>query len=181
MPLTMMQKRTDFASFLTTILQAHDAEFTIDTTERRELEQNVDRKSRLKITAAGDSDGKAEKYCLIRDTGQIAVINEGMDSEGNVDCFIGHRFRVQIFYEKNYTTSQAAFETIVYADRSASPAGLLDSIRAARTRTVSGEVYEIGLITGDAFESVQRGLWDFGANGGKPELVHYLEFEVILI
>ena len=133
MPLTMMQMRTDFASLMTTLLQAHDTEFTVDTTERKELEQGVDRKSRLKITAAGDADGKVEKYCIIRDTGQAQIVSDSLDAAGNTDCNIGQRFDVQIFYTKDYTSSQSAFETIIYADRDAATAGVLDSIRPARS------------------------------------------------
>ena len=185
MPLTMMQKRADFASLMESLLQAHDAEFTVDTTEREELELGLDRKSRLKVTAANvaDADNPVDKYCYIRDIGQEAINGDNsLDAAGNVDCYIGHRFDVQIFYVKDYDDdSQTTFETIIYADRAAATPGVLDSIRSDRHRIVSGEVYNIGLPQSDAFENIVRGNWDFGALGGQPELVHYLNFQVLLI
>jgi len=174
--MTMTEMRSDFASLLTTLLQAHDVDFIIDTTERKELEQNTDRLSRIAVM------GDPSKYCYISDLGQATIgSTETLDASGNVDCFIGQRFRVQLFYQKDYDTSQTSFETIVYADRDANIPGILDSIRSARSRTVSGEEYMIGLHGQDAFVTVQRGTWDFGALGGQPELYHYLEFETILI
>lgn len=179
MPLTMMQKRTDFASFIEALLVVHDANFSgqVDTTERRELEQNVDRKSRIKITL------DPERYVVIQDIGQNAILrgSGSFDAANNIDCFIGHRFRVGLFWGKDYTSSQAAFEAAVYNDRDNASPGLLDSIRAARSRTVSGESYMIGLPDQDAFTSILRDIWDFGALGGQPEMCHYLQFETILI
>jgi len=173
--MTMQEMRTDLAAWLTTLLQAHDTDFVIDTTERKELELNSDRKSRIGVM------GDPSKYCYIKDMGQATTGEGAFDAAGNVDCFIGQRFRVQLFYEKDYDTSQESFESIVYDDRAATIPGILDSIRADRSRIVSGEEYTVGREREDAFLSIQRGTWDFGAMGGQPELYHYLEFEVYLI
>lgn len=179
MPLTMMQKRSDFQSLIQGLLALHDAAFTaqrVDTTERIELEQTVDRKTRVKIT------GNPERYCVIRDLGQVAInAPAAFDAAGNVDCFIGHRVDVRIFWGKDYEGSQDDFESAIYNDRSSTLPGLLDSIRATRVRSVSSDTYHIGPFGGDAFTSVIRGTWDFGPLGGKPELCHYLQFETILI
>lgn len=179
MALTMMQKRTDFASYLEALLIVHDSDFTgqVDTTERRELEQNVDRKTRIKITL------DPERYCIVRDTGQAAVLtgSGSFDAAGNVDCLIGHTFEVLLFWGKNYTTSQAAFEAAVYNDRDATLPGLLDSIRASRTRIVGTESYRIGLPDQDCFTNILRDIWDFGPLGGQPELTHFLRFNTTLI
>lgn len=174
-----MQKRSDFAGWIETILEVHDADFDgqVDTTERKELERNVDRKSRIKITL------DPERYVMVRDMGQTAIIpNSGsFDAAGNVDCFIGHRFMVSLFWGKDYTTSQGLFEAAVYNARDNASPGLLDTIRATRERVVSGESYHVGIPGQDAFQNVIRDLWDFGALGGDPELTHYLQFETILI
>ena len=178
MPLTMIQKRTDFASLVETLLVVHDANFSgqVDTTERRELEQNVDRKARIAITL------DPERYCVIRDIGQGSIINpSSWDAAGNIDCYIGHRFDVRLFWGKDYSTSQDAFEEAVYNARDHASPGLLDSIRETRVRTVAGEEYRIGLPEQDAFIDIFRGIWDFGALGGQPELSHYLQFQTILI
>lgn len=173
--MTMVTIRAAFKTLLEGLLQAHDADYIVDTTERKALEQGVDRKSRVAVM------GDPAKYCYIQDIGQETILTGGLDAAGNADCFIGYRFKVQLFYEKDYSASQSAFETIVYAARDAATPGLLDSIRAARTQTVSGEEYFIGRPGEDAFTNVLRGTWDFGALGGKPELYHYLELETILI
>lgn len=173
--MTMVEMRADLKTILEGLLTAHDADYIVDITERKELEQNVDRKSRVKIM------GDPAKYCTIVDIGQASILLDSFDAAGNVDCYIGQRFRVQLFYEKDYSTSQSTFESIVYNARDAATPGILDSLRETRQRTVSGESYMIGIPGSDAFVNVVRDSWDFGALGGKPELYHYLKFEVILI
>ena len=174
--MTMQEMRSDFATYLESLLDVHDSDYTVDTTERRELELNVDRKSRIAVM------GDPAKYAYITDLGQAVVGQDtAFDASGDINCYIGQRFRVQIYHEKNYTTSQAAFEAMIYNDRDDASPGVLDSMRAGRSRTVSDEEYFIGVPQQDAFISVTRGIWDFGALGGQPELYHYLEFEVYLI
>lgn len=173
--MTMVEMRASLKTILEGLLQAHDSDYIVDITERKELEQNMDRLSRVSIM------GDPAKYCAIFDLGQVSILGSSFDAAGNTDCFIGQRFRVQLFYEKDYNGSQTTFETIVYADRDAATPGILDSIRETRNRTVSGESYMIGLPGNDAFALINRGTWDFGALGGQPELYHYLELELILI
>lgn len=177
MPLTMMQKRDDLASYIQSLLVVHDTRFTtarVDTTERKELEQNQDRKSRIKIT------GDPERYCLILDTGENVIQAAGFDAAGDVNCRIGHGVDIRLFWQKDYNGSQDDFEAAVYNDRGATKPGLLDSLRNVRRRTVAGSVYMIGLPGQDAFTSVQRGSWDFGAIG-EPEMAHYLQITTTLI
>ncbi|MDB4726329.1 hypothetical protein OAF54_02740 [bacterium] len=173
----MQEMRTDLAAWLTSLLQAHDADFRVGTKEQKALEQNQSRKERIKVM------GNPSKYCHILDMGQASLPQQdgSHDAAGNIDCFIGQAFNVKLFYEKDYINSQDIFETIVYGDRNESIPGVLDSIRESRSRIVSGEEYSIGLPGRDAFASISRGTWDFGVQGGKPELYHIVEFEVILI
>lgn len=168
-----MQKRTAFASVLSSLFEAHDAQIVVDTKERKELEQNVDRFQRIKIMPDN-------KYCVIRDIGQQTFIGEGQDAAGNVVCQIAHRFSVDLFYAKDYCGSQDTFEAIVYNNRTDTKPGLLDALRADRSRVASSDNYYIGDPNADAVQNVQRGTWDFGALGGQPELAHYLRFEVLL-
>jgi len=180
MALTMMQKRTDFQLYLQGLLEVHDTRFTlgrVDVTERKELEQAVDRKARLKII------GDPVRYCTIHEIGQASILGpEGsMDAAGNIDCRIGHRFDVRIFWGKDYKNSQGDFEDMAYSDRDAAKPGVLDSIRGSRVRTVSSETYRVGLPSQDAFLGVIRDSWIFGSEGSEVDICHYLAFNTILI
>lgn len=168
-----MQKRTAFASVLSSLFGAHDKQIVVDTKERKELELNVDRKQRIQIMPDN-------KYCLIRDIGQNAIIGEAQDASGNVDCQIAHRFQVDFYFKKDYCGSQDVFEAIVYNDRSAAKPGLLDSLRADRSRVADSDNYYLGDPDADVFNNIQRGTWDFGTLGGQPELAHYLAFQILI-
>ena len=174
MALTMMQKRSDFASYLLSILQVHDSDFIVDTTERRELEQNVDRKSRVCVT------GDPERYCIILDTGEANSFPSGFDAAGQLICQIGHTMEVRLFWQKDYSASQALFEACVYNAADDSKPGLLDTLRSSRYRTVGAETYSVGLPLEDALINIQRGSWDFGSID-QPEMSHYLQFSTTLI
>lgn len=180
MPLTMMQKRADFRTWIQELLSVHDSRFElkrVDITERKELEQGVDRKARIKII------GDPVRYCAIHEVGQAALLGPDAvrDGAGNVDCSIGHRFDVRIFWGKDYDTSQDDFEAMAYNARDAVKPGVLDSIRESRTRTVGNNIYRIGVPSQDAFIGVIRDSWVFGTEGQTPDICHYLAFNTILI
>ena len=182
MSLTMMQKRADFRSYLQSILSVHDARFAlnrVDVTERRELEQPAasGRKERLAII------GDPIRYCTLHDVGQASILSpsSSMDAAGNVDCEIGHRFDVQIFWGKDYAGSQDDFEAMVYNSRDAEKPGLLDTIRASRSRIVSGKKYMIGLPSQDCFQSIVRDSSILGTESNIVDIAHYLSFNTILI
>jgi len=180
MALTMMQKRNDFRTYLQGLLEVHDSRFTlsrVDIKERKELEQAVDRKARVKII------GDPVRYCSIHEIGQAAILGpEGsMDAAGNIDCRIGHRFDVRIFWGKDYKGSQDDFEEMAYNDRDNTKPGVLEDIRENRVRTVSNETYRIGLPAQDAFLGVVRDSWIFGSEGSEVDICHYLAFNTILI
>lgn len=185
MPLTMMQKRGDLQTYLRTLLAVHDTRFNtairVDITERRELEMMVDRDSRVKVTG-GSSKADPIRYCSVHDIGQQAIGIESTDAAGNVECFIGHRFDVRIFWGKDYADSQDDFEAMVYNARDhATLPGILDTLRANRTRTVGTNTYNIGLQGGDAFLQVIRDSWIFGPESSTPDISHYLNFQTILV
>lgn len=179
MPLTMMQKRTSFKAVIQAILTIHDDDFTldrVDTVERKALEQNQDRKSRIKHT------GSPAKYVTLHDVGQSTFpLTDSVDAAGNVDCFIGHIFNLGIFWQKDYQESQDDFEAAIYNARDHAKPGFLDSIRSDRVKTVGSDVYRIGLPGEDAFRNILRGTYDFGANSGKPDFCHYLGCQVVLL
>ena len=180
MPLTMMQKRSDFRAYIQSLLSVHDSRFTldqIDITERKELEQGVDRSARLKII------GSPVRYCSIHEIGQAAILGSGgsLDAAGNPDLNIGHRFDVRIFWGKDYKGSQDDFESMAYNARDNAKPGVLDAIRETRHRVVSNCAYYIGVPSQDAFLGVVRDSWVFGQDGSTLDVCHYLAFNTILI
>lgn len=179
MALTMMQKRDDFVSYLQTLLQVHDANFTVDKFERLELELGIDRESRVQIT------GDPVKYASVHDIGQTSVLSPTFEADDAIFDYVGHTFEVGIYWGKTYndtfaSTSQKAFEDACYNASDAASPGVLPTIRESRDRSVSGEYYQFGLPGQDAVQNVLRGSWDFGTVG-QPELAHYLRFQIILL
>jgi hypothetical protein len=176
--LAMMQKRDDFAGWLEDLLQVHDARFFVDTLERKAIEQGIDRKTRL--SAIPDP----VRYAAMQDIGQTLVLPDGIDASGNVCEYLGHRFDLHVFWGKLYGTtyaahSQSLFEAMVYNASDAVKPGVLATIRESRHRTVAGLEYHVGSLTGDAFENVTRGSYDFG-DLGAPDLAHRLSFTITL-
>lgn len=178
--LTMMQKRDDFAGWLEDLLQVHDSRFTVDTLERKELEQGMDRKTRLAIVP------NPVRYAAMHDLGQAIVLPGGLEADLDVCDFVGHRFDINIFWGKDYagsyvTHSQSSFEAMLYNATDAAKPGVLDTIRRSRQRTVAAyQTYQVGNVGADAFENIRRGTYDFG-DLGKPDFAHHLSFTVTLI
>lgn len=177
--LSFVQKRDDFHTYLTALLQVHDSAFAVDVLERREFLLGLSRESRVRVT------GNPVRYATIMDLGQTTASAEGFEADDDVLDYVGHRFEVQIFWDVAFATTYAAssqklFEEMAYnASGDASP-GILQSIRENRQRTVSSDVYQFGLSQEDAVIDVVRGIWDFG-DIGQSELSHYLKFEIILV
>lgn len=176
--LTMMQKRTDFAGWLEDLLQVHDSRFTVDTLERKELEQGMDRKTRLSVIPL------PIRYAAMYETG-VGAIGDGLDGAGNVCDYEGHTFTVHVFWGKTYAptyaaSSQSAFEAMVYNAVDAVKPGVLQTIRQGRNRSISSQEYHVGNPQGDAFTGITRGTWDFG-DIAQPEFAHYLSFTVTLL
>lgn len=177
--LTMMQKRDDFAGWLEDLLQVHDSRFVVDTLERKELEQGIDRKTRLSVIPS------PIRYAAMQDIGQGAIGQDALDAAGNVCDFEGHTYDVRVFWGKTYAptyaaASQSAFEAMAYNAADAVKPGVLATIRAGRNRSVSSTEYHVGQPNGDAFQNLVRGTWDFG-DLGSPEFAHYLSFTVTLL
>lgn len=176
--LTMMQKRDDFAGWLEDLLQVHDARFTVDTLERKEIETGVTRKTTLAVIH------RPIRYAAMVDTGTAVVLPDGTDGAGNVCDYEAHRFDVRVFWGKDYgnsyaSHSQSLFEAMVYNASDAVKPGVLATVRKGRNRVLASGPYFVGNPGGDAFENLQRGSWDFG-DLGAPELAHYLSFTVTL-
>lgn len=174
--LTMMQKRDDFAAYLQTLMRVHESRYIVETLERKELHEAADRKTRVKVM------GSPCFYATVYDLGAASVAD--LDGAGNVCDFEGHALEVRIFWQNDYattyaTSSQKLFEEMVYNAEDAAKPGLLATIRGNRTRYVGTTPYIVGLPGADAFQGVQRGMWDLG-DLGRPDLCHYIRFTVTL-
>jgi hypothetical protein len=176
--LTMMQKRADFAGWLEDLLQVHEPRFRVETMERKELQETADRKTRVSVT------GSPVFFATVYDIGSASILPDGLEGAGNLCEFQGHAFDVRIFWQNGYSSvyagsSQALFEAAIYNASDAAKPGVLETIRENRTRTVSTQQYIVGDPAGDAFQNIQRAVWDFG-DLGAAELAHYISFTVTL-
>jgi hypothetical protein len=176
--LTMMQKRADFAGWLEDLLKVHEPRFWIETMERKELQETADRKTRISVM------GSPCFFAAMYDRGSAASLADGIDAAGNVCDYEAHTFDVRIFWQNSYSStyagsSQKLFEECIYNAADATKPGVLATIRQGRQRTVAGDTYMVGRYQADAFDNLQRAVWDLG-DIGAPDLCHYIQFNVTL-